>query len=752
MAESNRAFGELLTQGLKSIAAREHKSILALEDELGYKMQGTRWAIEKWRQGALPSDLKNVEFLARACVRRGGMDQPWLIRFLTQSRFPDKEVLVRELFPGKDQLSPIIRRNFPGRTYERFVGREEELARLEQFLSSHHRLGVVCLIGIGGVGKTALALEIAHRKHESYNSLPPDERFEAFVWVTAKQTELLPAGIMTRNPTFTDLNDLYRAIAEVLDLPAITRTVTLTDREVIVAQVLSEKRVLLILDNLEDIDDPALMVFLRDLPTPSKAIVTTRHRIDVAVPIQVRSFNEAEARELIDLECKRHNLTLTSDQAEKLLRRVGYLPLAIVRTLGRMAWRRSSIEIELRQLGDLSNDIYDFCFTKSITLIKGRDAHKLFMALAIFSTDATRDALGYIAGFQEDTLYRDEGLSDLEVLSLVNKADMRFSLEPLTKVKAQAELSSNPEFEREARERWIEWYRILALQIEKTHHPAYKVEISNLKGIIDWLIEQKRMNDASWFFQRISKFFFAIGRWGVIVRWAEQIVTWGETIGDTELLADMLSPLTNIFLWQADLARGKRLLEHVLHIAEHVGNEFLQKEVELSEIKILFHRDTCSQKEIGSVIQIIEFFRRHHKSERIVDALKTLGNLHLRLRHFDTAVLFYQEGLQILEDPTENEVIEKRQLRAALRGNLGHAAGLQGRFEEACEILREVLEDFTASTDLAEAYVSLALYEYRQGHIEQAYLFRQKADRYIKQLNMTRPICMEDEEWSQLFD
>src|SRR5579859_3246553 len=303
---SSKSFGELLTQGLKSIVAHEHKSILALEDELGYEMNVSRWSIEKWRQGNIPANTENTDYLARACVHRAKMEKQWLVSFLTQARFPDKETLIRELFSAEEQAGSAVRRNLPGRSYERFVGREEELTKVEQFLSPRHRVGVVCLIGIGGVGKTALALEIAHRKSENHLSLPPNERFEAIVWVTAKQTELLPVGIMTRNPTFTDLSDLYRAIAEVLDLPAITRALTLADREVIVAQVLAEHRVLLILDNLEDIDDQALMVFLRDLPTPSKAIVTTRHRIDVAIPVQVRHFNENEARELIHIECQRH--------------------------------------------------------------------------------------------------------------------------------------------------------------------------------------------------------------------------------------------------------------------------------------------------------------------------------------------------------------------------------------------------------------------------------------------------------------
>lgn len=748
MAEMNRAFGELLTQGLKSIAASEHKKLIALEDDLGFEMKSTRWSIEKWRQGALPSESKNVDFLARACVRRGGMNKQWLAHFLSQARFSDKEAMIRELFPGDNLSSSAMRRNLPRRNYEYFVGREEELVRIEQILSYRHRLGVVCLAGIGGVGKTALALEAAHRQYESHARQVEEERFEAIVWVTAKQAELLPAGIMARNPTFTDLNDVYRAIAEVLDLPAITRTVTLSDREVIVAQALAERRVLLVLDNLEDIDDPALMVFLRDLPAPSKAIVTTRHRIDVAVPIQVRSFNNDEARELIRIESQRHNLNLTPVQEEKLLR-IGYLPLAIVRTLGRMAWRESNVETELRQLGLLNNDIYDFCFKRSIALIEGSEAYKLFTALALFATSATRDALGYVAGFQEEIIDRDEGLSKLEILSLINKEGARFSLEPLTKVKALAELTTDACLESESRKRQVEWYKQLALQIEDLPLPDYRIEITNIKTIIDWLIEQKRMSEASWFFRRISKFFFAQGRWGVLMRWAEYIVSWGEEEGDAELLVDILGPLTNILLWQANFTRGRELLQRI-RLSVEAADTLFWAEVWLSQMKIDCQWKACSQEEIKITKRVITIFREKGKDERVIHALKTLGNIYLKLRNVTEAIESYQEGLRLLEASSEKERFEMRQLYAALRANLGHAAYLEGHLERARELTAESVKDMTATTDLAEAHASLALFEYRLGHIEQAYQYRRRADRYIKQVNMARPISLEDKEWLQL--
>jgi hypothetical protein len=161
MAEVNREFGDLLSKGLKSIAAREDKAIGALEDTLGYELGISRDSIEKWRRGQhITRDLKKITFLAKVCVRRGSMDREWLTRFLNQARFPEKEALIQELFPHEAQTIPLVSNNLPGRPCEQFVGREKELAELQRFLSRRYRLGVICLNGIAGIGKTALALEV----------------------------------------------------------------------------------------------------------------------------------------------------------------------------------------------------------------------------------------------------------------------------------------------------------------------------------------------------------------------------------------------------------------------------------------------------------------------------------------------------------------------------------------------------------------------------------------------------------------
>jgi len=750
MAEPVREFGDLLTQGLRSIAARENKALLALEDELGYEIGVTRHAIEKWRQGNVPPDSKTVGLLAHACIRRGGMDRQWLLRFLTQARFPDKEALAAELFPEEGEIAlPAVRHNLPRRPYERFIGREKELAELRRFLAPRHRVGVVSISGVAGVGKTALALEVAHRFHEEFASLPSDERFEAIVWVTAKRIELLPTGPVARRPTFTDLDGLYRALAEVLDRPAITRATNREEQGIIVARILTEHRVLLVLDNLEDVDDSALMVFLRDLPAPGKAIVTTRHRIDVAVPLHLRALNEAEAQKLIHSECQRHHLTLTEEQSEKLLRRTGGLPLAIVRTIGRTAWRGSSVEAELRQLGDPTSDIYDFCFEKSIALIRGKDAHRLFMALSLFATDADREALGHVAGFEKDILSRDEGLSDLEVLSLVNKDKGRFSLEPLTKIRAQFDLNTNPGFEHNARGRWITWYQALAVQAgDPVNYSTLQLEADNLLGVTMWLIEQNQIADAAWFFRQTRHFFFGEGHWQSLLDLSEKVASWAEIEGDPETLAAALRTFVRVARERRTFKQGEDWLDRVQIAAIRLGDDLLQAEIELARGRLLYSKGGFSEG-VEAATKSLGIFRKHGKPERMISALIALGNLYLGERHFERAAYFYQQGLETLKECAD-EIPEATWWRVVLQRHLGLVAGRQGRYTEARDILYETLKYLTWQTSRAEVYAALALCEFHLGNIEQAHLLRRRVDRIIDRLGLARPICEEDADWIRM--
>ena len=183
---STNQFGKLLTQGLKCIAALEKIDLTDLQHELGREIGVSVWTLYKWRKGSfIPNDDRTIALLARVCVQRGRMDRQWLTSFLTQTIYSDKQSLINDLCPEEDAPLSVIQ-NLPRRQHTRLIGREQELDDIKNFLSPRHRVGVVCISGGGGVGKTALALEVAHGCYEESTRQASSERFEAIIWVTAK--------------------------------------------------------------------------------------------------------------------------------------------------------------------------------------------------------------------------------------------------------------------------------------------------------------------------------------------------------------------------------------------------------------------------------------------------------------------------------------------------------------------------------------------------------------------------------------
>ncbi|MBN1139362.1 MAG: ATP-binding protein [Anaerolineae bacterium] len=179
-----------------------------------------------------------------------------------------------------------------------FMGREEEKKRIYEALSSRYHL--VSIDGIGGIGKSSLALEVVYEcLQASYAVDRPDGKttFAGFIWTTAKDRDLT-------------LNALLDTTAQTLDYPGITQH-PLEEKRFAVRRLLQdqEKPYLLIVDNFETITDTTVWDFLVHLPDPAKAIITTREQKWSKVwAISLKGLTEQEALALIRVEGRRLGL------------------------------------------------------------------------------------------------------------------------------------------------------------------------------------------------------------------------------------------------------------------------------------------------------------------------------------------------------------------------------------------------------------------------------------------------------------
>ncbi len=113
-------------------------------------------------------------------------------------KYQPYEVVTVEIPPAGAEPGFLVRHNLPQPDYARFVGRKAELKQIGQLLLPKTRHFVVTIDGIGGIGKSALALEVAHTYRRHADNLPEAERFAALIWTSAKQTVLTGEGIALR--------------------------------------------------------------------------------------------------------------------------------------------------------------------------------------------------------------------------------------------------------------------------------------------------------------------------------------------------------------------------------------------------------------------------------------------------------------------------------------------------------------------------------------------------------------------------
>lgn len=356
--------------------------------------------------------------------------------------------------------SPKPYNNLPQPTYVHFVGRDAELAWLRERLSPADRAWQIAINGIGGVGKTALALTVADEYRRRYHELPMEERFEAIIWVSAKEEVLTAQGRERADLSeaiLHTLEDVYTAISRVLEREDITRALP-EDQNALVQKALQRQRTLLVMDNMESVEDDRIKAFLRKLPAPTKAIITSREWIDVADVWVLNGLSREDAETLIEEEATTRGVALNARQRGRLYDLTAGLPLPLKLGIARMSAGESFAAVE-RWLGDATGDLPEYCVQGQADLVRTRDpnAWTVLLACSLFDREAgaSREALGEIANLS--LADGDRALAHLQKLFLVNRSDNdRFWVLPIVQRYASPELSGN-EIASHIVTAWIDW-------------------------------------------------------------------------------------------------------------------------------------------------------------------------------------------------------------------------------------------------------------------------------------------------------
>lgn len=104
----NPQFKRLLDEGIRSVAARQGKSLEGVETELAEKTEYSRATIHHWRRGHPPPNPKSLEQIVEYCVRYGRLNAVWTRNLLIQGGHPQPDRLLARLFNESETKSKHI--------------------------------------------------------------------------------------------------------------------------------------------------------------------------------------------------------------------------------------------------------------------------------------------------------------------------------------------------------------------------------------------------------------------------------------------------------------------------------------------------------------------------------------------------------------------------------------------------------------------------------------------------------------------
>lgn len=256
------------------------------ERQLANRSSLARGTIRNWISGVVdkPRDWRVLVQIAAAlhldATKTSALLQAAQYPTLTQLWVTVRHGADKELFSlwsdtltRKDSNTPF--QAIPDLPY--FVGRETEIAVLQEWLQRDYHNAVYTLCGMAGVGKTTLAAHLAYRLRSHFN--------DGVLWVRVDTADMMSILMLL-------------AAAYEQDVSAYT---TIASRSQMVRGILAHKRTLLVLDNAENSQQIEPL-----LPPngPCAVLITTRHqnlKIARGAPqLHIQPFAK-NARDVLDL-------------------------------------------------------------------------------------------------------------------------------------------------------------------------------------------------------------------------------------------------------------------------------------------------------------------------------------------------------------------------------------------------------------------------------------------------------------------
>ncbi|NQE37809.1 CHAT domain-containing protein [Microcoleus asticus] len=207
--------------------------------------------------------------------------------------------------------------NLPRSGVVAFVGRDTVMSELHQMLQQGPRVAVSAIAGMGGVGKTELALQYALKYQQIYPA--------GICWFSARGVDV-GTQIVKFGRSFLDLNP--------------PEDLELLDQVNFCWRRWQSGEVLLVFDDVTDYG--AIKPYLPPSTAPSfKVLITTRLRLGASVnQLELEVLDESAALSLLGSD----RIQSDRDSAQQLCAQLGYLPLGL-ELVGRFLTRKPDLSL-----------------------------------------------------------------------------------------------------------------------------------------------------------------------------------------------------------------------------------------------------------------------------------------------------------------------------------------------------------------------------------------------------------------------
>jgi len=620
--------------------------------------------------------------------------------------------------------------NIPASSTDKFVGRERELERLHQQLQSNHSVVITAVEGMGGVGKTELAIQysLLHLQLHNYPG--------GICCLKASESDL---GLQILQFTTTDLG---KKPPEDLELPERVRWCW---------QHWQQGDTLIVFDDVKNYSH--IKPYLPPQTSQFKVLITTRLKLDLAGSLYLSVLPEAEALQLLTQLVGEQKVNQELEKATELCRRLGYLPLAL-QLVGRYAKKRKITLYELWQrlsekgLGHpslfvkeddptwTSNVKYGVAAAFELSWSElSKDAQQLGCLLSLFALAPIPWSLVERAASEPDPEKLEDARVELENLHLLQSEDtyqLHQLIQEFLRNKQNSLVNADAQKDHFCKA-LVEVAQSIPSSTTQELIRSVKNAIPHLEEVAQHLTDAVSDDNLIWVFIGLDRFYSGQGLYASAEPWCKKCVSVLQTrLGEEHpSVATSYNNLAGLYYSQGRYSDAEPLYQKALELSQRLlGEEHPDVATSYNNLAGLYYSQGRYSDAESLYQKALELWQRLLGEEHpsVATSYNNLAGLYRSQGRYSDAEPLYQKALEL----SQRLLGEEHPSVATSYNNLAGLYQSQGRYSDAEPLYQKALELSQRllgeeHPSVATSYNNLAYLYQSQGRYSDAEPLYQKA-------------------------